>query len=229
MNTVAIVVACGKEEEIAPGTEAGFLTLGDAPMIARILKTLERTPSVDGIIVAIPKNRIDATMHMVKRYGFSKVTGVVVGGVTRFNTLKIVLAKLPEPVSIVVVHEASRPFASRETFEETIKAAKRYGCAIAAHRLPDAVKTTPKGMKAGETLERNTAWVAQTPQAFRSEVLEKIVGSKTAKVIDDESEFVKSPAEVHMVESGTTNLKIRTVEDLSLATALVNAKLVPAQ
>ena len=226
MKTVAIVIACGREEEVAPDAEAGFLTLGDAPMLVHSLKTLEKTPSIDGVIIAINKKRVEVTIHLIKRYGFTKVKGIVVGGVNRQSTLKTVLAKLPDPPPIIVIHEASRPFATREVFEEALKAGKRYGCAIAAHKLPDAVKLSPKGFKATNTLDRNTAWVAETPQAFKSEVLEKILKSKGAKIVDDESAYVKKPGEVHMVEAGPLNIKIRTAEDLAVATALINAKVV---
>jgi len=226
MNTLAVVIACGREEEVAPGTDAGFLTLGNVPILVHPLKTLESTPAVEGIIIAISKKRVDTTIHLIKRYGFAKVKGIVVGGVTRTSTLKTVLAKLPETPSIIVIHEASRPFTARDVFEETIKSSKRYGCSIAAHKLPDSVKIAPKGMKVAETLERNTAWVAETPQAYKLDVLEKLINDKGAKVIDDESEYVRKPAEVHMVESGPLNIKIRGSEDLAIATALMNAKLV---
>ncbi len=225
MNTIAIVIACGREEEVSTETEAGFLTLGDTPVIAHSLKTLEKTPSIEGIIIAVSKNRVDSAMHVIKRFGIQKVFGVVVGGVNRHSTLKTVLAKLPHQPSIIVIHEASRPFTTREVFEETVKAGRRYGCAIAAHKLPDAVKLAPKGLKATGTLERNTAWSAQTPQVFKTDVLEKIAGNKSAKIVDDESEFVKKPTEVHMVEAGGVNMKIRTSDDLAIATALINAKI----
>ena len=155
MKAVAIVIACGREEEVTPEAEAGFLTLGDAPMLVHSLKTLEKTPSIDGVIIAIHKKRIEVTVHLIKRYGFTKVKGVVVGGVNRQSTLKAVLAKLPDPPPVIVIHEASRPFATREVFEEALKAGKRYGCAIAAHKLPDAVKLSPKGFKATNTVGRN--------------------------------------------------------------------------
>jgi 2-C-methyl-D-erythritol 4-phosphate cytidylyltransferase len=225
MNTLAIVIACGKEEEVVSGTEAGFLSLGDAPMLMMSLKTLDKAPSVDGIIVAVSKGRVEMVMHGIKRYGFSKVKGIVVGGVSRQSTLKTVFSKLPEPVSVVVVHEASRPFATQALFEETIKACKRYGCAIAAHKLHDAVKVAPKGLKATQTLERNSVWATETPQVFKYDVLKKILQNKDAKIIDDESEYVQKPAEVHLVESGSVNLKIRSTEDLAVATALLNARL----
>ncbi len=228
MNTLVIVVACGKEEEITPGTEAAFLTMGQTPMLAITLRTLQNTPSVDSVIVAVGKNRTDSTLHLVKRFGCTKVKGVVIGGVNRLSTLRTVFNKLKDTPSTVVIHEASRPFATSEVFEETVKAAKRYGCAIAAHKMPDAAKLAPKGMKATETLERHTVWAAQTPQAFKAEALKKILDgkAKSSQVIDDESELVKKPAEVHLVETGTLNIKVRSAEDLSIATALLNAKLI---
>ena len=227
MNTLAIVIACGKEEELSPGTETAFLPLGDVPMLALTLKTMQATPSIDGIIVAVGKARTDAAVHLVKRYGCTKVQGIVIGGVNRLSTLRTVFSKMPESASVIVVHEASRPFVAIDVLEETIKAAKRYGCAIAAHRLSDAVKLAPKGMKAVKTLERNSVWAAQTPQAFKFEVLEKLTAgnAKNIKILDDESEFVRNPSEVHLVEAGPANIKIRTSADLAMATALLNANI----
>jgi len=227
MNTLAIVIACGKEEEISTGTETAFLTLGDVPMLAFTLRTMQAAPSIDGVILAVGKNRTDAALHLIKRYGCTKVRGIVVGGVTRLSTLRTVFSKMPEPASVIVLHEASRPFVEIEVLEETIKAGKRYGCAIAAHKLPDAVKLAPKGMKAVKTLERNSVWAAQTPQAFKADVLEKLIdgSAKNIKILDDESEFVRKPSEVHMVEAGPANIKIRSSADLAMATALLNANI----
>ncbi|MBT8045831.1 MAG: 2-C-methyl-D-erythritol 4-phosphate cytidylyltransferase [Pontiella sp.] len=228
MNTLGIIIACGKDEEITADTDAAFLNLGSTPMLAHTLRVFQSSDAIDGIIIAVGKDRVDATVHIVRRFGIAKVCGVVVGGATRLSTLRTVFSKMPEPASVVVVHEASRPFVSRSVLDETVKSAKRYGCSIAAHRITDATKMAPKGMKASKTIERNTVWVAQTPQAFKFEVLKKVIDTKTKgmKIIDDESEFVRKPAETHMVEAGESNLKIRSKRDLSIATALLNAKLV---
>ncbi len=223
MNTLVIVVACGKEEEIAPGTETAFLTLGNGPVLSHSLQVYQKSDAVDGIIVAVSKDRVDSTLQIIKCFGCTKVCGVVVGGVNRLSTLRTVFAKLPEPVATVIIQEASRPLVSLKTIAEAVKAAKRYGCAIAAHKLPDAVKVAAKGLKPDKTLERNTAWAAQTPQVFRAEVLEKIIDIKNKKVklIDDESEWIRKPAEVHMVEAGYRNMKIRSRDDLEVATAIL--------
>lgn len=227
MNTLAIVIACGKEEQITPGTDTAFLSLGNRPVLAHSLKILHASTAVDEIIVAVSKDRVDSTLQLIKRFGCTKVRGIVVGSANRMNTLRTVYAKMPEAASNIIVHEASRPFISEEVISEGVKAAKRYGCAIAAHRIRDAVKLAAKGLKPDKTLERNSVWIAQTPQIFRVEVFEKIINPKNKgiKLVDDESEWVKKPAEVHMVEAGYGNIKIRTVDDFSEVTALFSARL----
>jgi len=229
MNTVAIVVACGKEERIAPKMDTAFLSLGSRPILAHSLQTFQHLDCVDSIIVAVSKDRVDSTLQVIQRFGCTKVRGVVVGGTNRLSTLRTVYAKLPDPPSYIIIHEASRPFVSPESIQDCLKAAKRYGCAIAAHRVQDAVKVAAKGLKPEKTLERNTVWLAQTPQAFKVDVLEKILDPKNKgiKLVDDESEWVKKPAEVHMVEAGFRNIKIRTRDDFSEATALFHARVNP--
>lgn len=227
MNTLAIIIACGKEEEVASGVETAFLTLGNRPVLAHSLRIFQDSGKVDGIVVAVSKERVDSALQVVKRFGCTKVCGIVVGGANRLSSLRTVFAKLPSPASNIIVHEASRPFITARMIDESIKAAKRYGCAIAAHKIPDSVKVAAKGLKPEKTLERNSAWAAQTPQVFRVEVLEKIIDSKNknVKLIDDESEFVKKPSEVHMVEVGNKNIKIRNSDDFAVATAMFNANL----
>ena len=231
MNTMAIVVACGKEEEIAPGTEAAFLPLGNRPIIAHALRTLEESSVVDSVVVVVAKERVDATIQILRRFGCAKVRGVVVGGVNRLSTLRVVFSKIKTDPWVVIVQEASRPFLTSQVLEETVKRAKRYGCCVAAHRIPDATKLAPKGTRVADTLERNAVWAAQTPQAFKTSVLKKIINSKTkgVKIVDDESEFVGGAAETQMVEAGYTNMKIRSKADLAVASALLHANLAGAE
>lgn len=227
MNALAIVIACGKEEQITPGTDIAFLSLGSLPVLAHSLRTLQECADVDTIVVAVAKERTDSTLQVIKRFGCTKVRGIVVGGANRLSTLRTVHSKLPVEASTIIIVEASRPFITSAVISECIKSAKRYGCAIAAHRIADATKLAAKGLKPDKTLERNSVWTAQTPQVFRIEVFEKIILSKNKKfkLIDDESEWVKPPAEVHMVESGYGNIKIRTADDFSEAAALFNTRL----
>jgi 2-C-methyl-D-erythritol 4-phosphate cytidylyltransferase len=225
MKTLAVLIACGKEEEIKPGVETAFLCMGNQPVIAHSLQRFQSSTVVDGIVLVVNKDRVDSAMQVAKRFGCSKLRGVVVGGSSRLSSLRSVFSKVEVPATIMV-HEASRPFVTEAVIHDSIKAAKRYGCAIAAHRLQDSIKLAPSGLKVSKTLVRGTSWEAQSPQTFRSEVLEKLLQPKHqrgAKLIDDESELIRGPGEVHLIEASRSNMKIRSVEDLSLATAIYNA------
>jgi 2-C-methyl-D-erythritol 4-phosphate cytidylyltransferase len=226
MNTLAIIIACGKEEQITKGTDTAFLTIGSRPVLALSLQTFQKASCVNGIIVVVSKDRVDSALQVANRFGCTKVCGIVTGSSQRLTSLRAVLAKLPESANTILIHEASRPFVSEKTIEACVRATKRYGCAIAAHCIPDAVKLA-NGLTVKKTLERHAVWQAQTPQGFKTALLEKLVDSKNKniKVIDDESEWIKKPAETHLVESGgDQNMKIRTAEDLLKATAFFHAQ-----
>jgi 2-C-methyl-D-erythritol 4-phosphate cytidylyltransferase len=222
MSVWAIVLACGKEQEITPGVDVAFLGLGDRPVLAHSLQTLQHAGSIDGIILAVKKQRVDNALQIVRTYGLKKVRSLVAGSGSRLSNLKKAADQLPDDASIVLVHAASRPFVEESVVAETVKAGKRYGAAVAAYRSPDAIKLAEKGQKAGKTLDRNTVWIIQNPQVFKRDVFAKMLKS-SAKLIDDESALLeKTRQEVHLVLSSSSNLKIRTAQDLEAAGALLS-------
>ena len=222
MATWAIVLACGKEQEVSPGVDAAFLALGSRPLLSRSLQVLEQNSEIDGVILVVRKDRIDTTLHVIRSFGCRKISAVVAGGPVRLTNLKDAYAQIPDSATIVVVHDASRPFVIDQTVTDTVKAAKRYGAAVAAARSADAVKFAEKGQKAEKTLERNSIWLVQTPQAFKRPVFEKLL-KNGAKLKDDESGLLeKSKQDVHLVASPAGNMKIRTSDDLTLASAILS-------
>ena len=103
---------------------------------------------------------------------------------------------------------------------EVVKAGKRYGAAVAAVKSADPVKMAEKGQKLTKTLDRNTIWLAQSPQVFKRDVFEKVLKG-SAKLVDDESALLeKTRQTIHLVVSTSANMKIRTAEDLEAAGAL---------
>ena len=72
----------------------------------------------------------------------------------------------------MLVHDAARPFASAALVSRTIAAAAASGAAVAALPASDTVKQASEdGRFVRTTLARDTIFLAQTPQAFRREVL----------------------------------------------------------
>ncbi|MBI9020456.1 MAG: 2-C-methyl-D-erythritol 4-phosphate cytidylyltransferase [Verrucomicrobia bacterium] len=220
MSAWAVVLACGKDYEIGPGIDVAFLTIGPRPVLAYSLQTLQQNDLVDGIILIVKKERIDNALQVVRSYGLRKVKSIVAGTSQRMGNLKKAYEQLPDDATVIMIHDAARPFVDGDVVTEAIKAGKRYGASVAAVRSPEAVKLAEKGQKVTRSLDRNTIWLAQSPQVFKREVFEKILKS-SAKMGDDESALLeKSRQEIHLVVSGANNMKIRTVKDIETAGAL---------
>ncbi len=223
MSAWAIVLACGKEQEIAQGVDVAFLALGNRPVLAHSLQTLEQNPLIDGVVLVVKKERIDSTLQMIRQFGCRKVSALVAGGAQRQANLKKAYDQIPEKVLTILVHEASRPFVRDSVITETIKAGKRYGAAVAAVKSADPVKFAEKGQRLSKTLDRSTIWLAQTPQVFKRDVFEKVIKG-TTKLVDDESALLeKTRQPIHLVVSSSANMKIRTAEDLDAAGALAGS------
>jgi len=175
MSAWAIVLACGKDQEIGAGIDVAFLTLGSRPIVARSIQTLEQNPLIEGIILVVRKERVDSALHTVRSFGCRKISAIVAGGPIRLTNLKNAMEKVPDDATAVLIHEATRPFVTDEVVAETIKAGKRYGAAVAAVKSPDAVKLAEKGQKITKSLDRNSVWMVQSPQVYKIDVFKKML------------------------------------------------------
>ncbi|HNX52770.1 MAG TPA: 2-C-methyl-D-erythritol 4-phosphate cytidylyltransferase [Pontiellaceae bacterium] len=222
MSAWAIVLACGKDQEIGAGVDVAFLALGSRPVVARSIQTLEQNPLIEGIILVVRKERVDSAMHTVRSFGCRKISAIVAGGPARLTNLKNALERVPDDATAVLIHEATRPFLNDEIITETVKAGKRYGAAVAAVKSADAVKLAEKGQKVTRSLDRNSVWLVQSPQVYKIDVFKKMIKG-SGKLIDDDSELLaKGKQEIHLVAGSPGNMKIRTPDDLQIASAILS-------
>jgi len=216
-----LIVACGKNEQLSPEVATPFLNLGSKPVLAYSLAAYERCQDVAGVVVVVDKERVDTVLGMAQMFGFSKVQKIVPGGSQRTSSVLNGLKALDEEVSIVSIHDASRPCITPELVAETIKAAKRYGSGVAATEITDVVKEIGKGLSVSKTVKNGTLWTVQTPQSFKRDVLQKAyeTARKKASAIEDDSSAVELLGEdVHLVPSTAANIRIRAPGDFNLAT-----------
>jgi len=224
--TWGVIIAAGKTEQISSEVETAFLSLGTRPVLAYSLSAYEQCSDISGIIVVVSKDRMDSVRGMSRMYGFSKVQHVVSGGSTRQTSVLNGLKAVDEEVSIVSIHDASRPRITPEIISETVKAAKRYGSGVAAAQLQDAIKKVEKGLTVSKSLDDGALWGAQTPQTYKREVIEKgyaVAGKKKISIEDDSSAVALTKEEVHLVESSSENMKIRTVNDFNVISCMMKS------
>lgn len=152
--------------------------------------------------------------------GTVKPIHVVPGGERRQDSVGHAFAAVADRADVVAIHDAARPLVTDAVIRRTIEAASAYGAAIAAVRVPDTVK---RGNDAGvivETLRRDEIFLAQTPQAFRVDVLRDAL-ALADDATDEASLAERAGHPVHLVEGDTRNLKITTPDDLATAERLL--------
>jgi 2-C-methyl-D-erythritol 4-phosphate cytidylyltransferase/2-C-methyl-D-erythritol 2,4-cyclodiphosphate synthase len=128
---------------------------------------------------------------------------------------------------VIVIHDAARPFASADLIARTIAAAAQSGAAVAAVQSRDTVKLAGDEAEGArlivETLPRQSIYLAQTPQAFRRDVLLRAfeAGVRDGLHATDEAALVElAGLPVRLVDGEASNIKITTPDDLVIAEAI---------
>lgn len=225
-STWAIVLASDKLTEIQPGVSACFLNLNNRPVLSYVLQAFEQCPDIAGVSVVAEKPKVDSVIGMARLFGFSKVKSVVPAAATRQGCVLAALKELEPDVTLVCIHEATRPCVTAALVSEVVKAAKRYGCAVPAVRLDDPVKIVQRGQLVEASYGPEVVWVAQTPQCFRRDLLSKgyaLAARKRVKVSDDAEAYALTRHEVHIVPGSPTNLRIKTPADLERVSSILAA------
>jgi 2-C-methyl-D-erythritol 4-phosphate cytidylyltransferase len=218
-----LLAAGGRGERAGPGEPKQFRSLGGVPMLLRALRPFAQHPRVRHIVVALP-----APFAADPPDWLAEVMGgrlaVVEGGVARADSVQAALAALEPECSIVLVHDAARPFVEPGTIDAVIAAAASGSAAVPAVPVSDTLK------RAGgepplvvETVDRRGLWRAQTPQGFPRTMLETAFESQgDAAEFTDEAALVESAGHsVVIVPDAASNMKVTTPEDFAVAEALL--------
>lgn len=200
-----------------------FLKLGSRPVLAHSIAPFEVCAAVREIVLVVPEDQVHTTEQIVRRFNFSKVSSITVGGRERQHSVRNGLIAFRETPEIVLVHDAVRPLVSAEVILKVIVAAEKFGGAVAGVPVKDTVKVGREGFYT-KTLDRDSLWAVQTPQGFRYEILYRahLTAQRKAFIGTDEASLVERlRLPVKIVQGEYSNLKITTHEDLRIAKSLL--------
>ena len=220
MYVTAIVAAGGRGARVGAPQPKQMLVVGGQSILERSVQLLVGHAEVAEVVVALP---IELAAELPASFkDATKAIRVVAGGPRRQDSVANAFAAVSREAEIVVIHDAARPFASAGLVSRTIEAAVKTGAALAALPARDTVKRAAAGL-VEETLPRDTIHLAQTPQAFRRDVLEAALafGVREGVEATDEATLAERAGyKVSLVEGEATNIKITTPDDLAMAEAL---------
>jgi 2-C-methyl-D-erythritol 4-phosphate cytidylyltransferase len=236
MKVLAIIPAAGLGTRMAsapsargkkPRASKQFTELGGTPILIHTLRKFVASPEVSEIYVALRENEIEGFRLRLEKEAkdvLQKKIHLVEGGEHRQQSVASALTSISADAGdIVLVHDAVRPFVTEEIIHDVIRAAQKYGAAIAGLPAVDTVKQverTSDGALITATLPRERVVMAQTPQGFRYDVLKKAFDEATADGFmgtDEASLVERSGHEVAVVMGSPRNIKITAPADMELA------------
>ena len=216
MRVTAIIAAGGRGARFGAERPKQLLDLGGRPILQHSVDAFLRAPRVDDVVVALPPDIAAAPPDYLTGDGRIRI---VAGGERREDSVANAFTLAAERATLVVIHDAARPFVSQELISQTIDAADTYGAAIAALRSRDTVKRADRDGFISDTLPRDEIYLAQTPQAFRTNVLRDALAlaAKDRDATDEAMLAERAGHKVRLVEGAAGNIKITTPDDLAIA------------
>ncbi|HEV2234753.1 MAG TPA: 2-C-methyl-D-erythritol 4-phosphate cytidylyltransferase [Terriglobia bacterium] len=219
MSVLAIIPAAGVGVRMGGGTPKQFLSLEGVPIFVHTLRKFVAAHSIDEIFLALRAEDMERVHQDIDREHFSKTVRLVAGGPTRQETVALALAEASEGTEVVVVHDAVRPFIELEMIGRVVETARKDGAAILGIPSVDTVKQVERQTILG-TIPRERIVLAQTPQAFRCNIIQEAFARANADgfIGTDESSLVERLGHPVTVLMGSDrNIKITKPSDLPLA------------
>jgi 2-C-methyl-D-erythritol 4-phosphate cytidylyltransferase/2-C-methyl-D-erythritol 2,4-cyclodiphosphate synthase len=221
---VAAILAAGGSG-LRAGLAKQWLALGGESVLRRSARLLAACPAVDELVAVVPPGEEGRGLAEVA--GLGRPARAVAGGPARADSVRNGL-RATEGAAVVLVHDAARPFATADLAGRVAEAAARDGAALAAVRVTDTVKrgAGEAPPRVAETLDRRILWLAQTPQAFRRDLLLRAydaAGEGASEVTDECALVERLGAPVTLVPGEPGNFKITGPEDVARARAALEA------
>jgi len=219
-RVAVIIPAGGSGSRFGAKTPKQFLRLINAPILLHTIQAFAAHPDVADIVIVGSAAHLRRIQSMVDKAKVSKVRAVVEGGASRQASVWAGLCAVDVQNSIVLVHDAVRPFVEGALISQVVAAAVRWGAAVAAVPSLDTILWEGKPQTFTKALDRSRLWNVQTPQGFRRTLLVRAHkrAQRSGFVGTDEASLIlKLGKQVRIVPSTARNIKITTKEDLKIA------------
>jgi 2-C-methyl-D-erythritol 4-phosphate cytidylyltransferase len=227
--TSAIIAAAGNGTRMrdAGGRTKQLIELCGLPVIVRTLLSFQECEVIDEIIVAAKPDEIELYDAFAEKYKITKLSAVVPGGQTRQESVLRGFEKVSDKSEFVAIHDGARCLVGNQAIDTVVRAAYVYGAATAACKVSDTVKKANFNGYIEETIDRDSLWLAQTPQVFKTELYRAaayVASEEGFKATDDNmlAEHIGYP--VKLVDCGTDNIKITTPADLAVAEVILRRR-----
>ena len=212
----AVLPAGGLGKRMGGNIPKQLMLLGGKPVYRYCLETFLKMDEIAEVVMAVPADWKD---HFEKDFSHPKLK-IVVGGAERWQSVENGVNALTSGAEYALVHDVARPFISEEIIRNVCETLITKGSCLVAKPAVDTIKIAKDG-KVENTIDRNTVWLAQTPQAASIALLKKLYARIAAEPLNftptDEASILEYFGEnVYIVKGNAANDKLTTPEDFEI-------------
>ncbi|MDB5617487.1 MAG: 2-C-methyl-D-erythritol 4-phosphate cytidylyltransferase [Tardiphaga sp.] len=215
LKTAAIIVAAGRGLRAGAGGPKQYRSIAGRTVISRAMEPFCGHPDVFAVQ---PVLNPDDTVMFNEAVADLQYHAPTSGGATRQASVHAGLEALAgDAPDIVLIHDAARPFVTPALIARAIAAAQLTGAAVPAVPVTDTIKQVGVTGHVEATPDRAQLRIAQTPQAFRFDV---ILEAHRRAAREGRSDFTDDAAlaewaglTVATFEGDVANMKLTTPED----------------
>jgi 2-C-methyl-D-erythritol 4-phosphate cytidylyltransferase len=209
-----IVVAGGSGSRMQSAVPKQFLLLNGKPILQHTLERFRAYSPDLHIILVLPARDLDVWHSLGQRHAFDVSVQTVVGGATRFQSVRNGLAAIGASEGLVAVHDGVRPYVSTDIIRRGFETAAQAGSAVTCVPAKDSVRLIGDDGKS-QAMDRSQVRLVQTPQTFRLDWF------RQAFAVDEQPFFTDCASvleyagfPITLVDGDYANSKITTPDDL---------------
>lgn len=212
-----------------------YITLKDKPIIAHTVEKFYVNDCFKKIIILCPDQWVNHTKSIIKKHLPEDERVVVLqGGSTRNETIMNAIKFIEETdglddETIIVTHDAVRPFVSARIISENIEGALKFGATDTVVPATDTIVESQNGSVISNIPDRSKLYQGQTPQSFKAKLLKELYYSLTEEekdILTDACKiFSMKGHDVHLIDGEVHNIKITYPYDLRVAKALLDEEI----
>jgi len=201
-----------------------FLKVRGVPVLMLTLQKFHAFDPEMELIVVLPEDQKDYWRGLCLEHGCSIPHQIVVGGETRFHSVKNGLDLIGTDSNAVVgVHDGVRPFVSDEVLQRCYTLAEEKKAVIPVIPVVETIRrvymeqcSVPRG--GSVMVPRNEYRLVQTPQVFNVALLKQAYKQTYMVEFTDDATVVEATGiQVTLTEGNQENIKITTPFDLKIA------------
>ena len=213
----AIIPAAGSGSRF--GEEKQFKVLKGDPLWAYTLKPFIKSNLINELIFVLPEKSIHIieSSKAYKVFSKQKKIKLVTGGINRKDSVLNGLLSTKNSNDFVCIHDVARPLIKESLINKAINGSMGFDGCILALPSTDTVKIVDKKI-VHNTVDRNSVWMAQTPQVFRKDKLLKAYKKHSSVEATDESTLMEMMGfSIKVISGDINNIKITSKIDLEIA------------